>query len=206
MAYWIWWIIAKRHVSSVNGTHWRQSVLSWALSWGIQLPEGIEQSDIWPCSWFLYGPRPSPHQSALGGIPGGRGRHVTSHCTPCQESLRKLWLNAVLCWHTPSPIDGVKQHSFPVCWNVKGCCFTPDCCTSTYFDISWNTNWWRAYNGSGFICLPTAHETGTSTQWVYDVTRTFVAIKPMCKQCVPGALSPPPPPRLGTRLMISHAP
>ena len=27
-------------------THWRQSVLSWALSQGIQLPEDIEQHDI----------------------------------------------------------------------------------------------------------------------------------------------------------------
>ena len=34
--------------------------------------------------------------------------------------------------------NAVKQYSFPVGWNVRGCFM--DCCTSTYFDISWNTN------------------------------------------------------------------
>jgi len=38
----------KAYVSSVKRTHWRQPVLSWALSRGIQLPEGIEQCDIKP--------------------------------------------------------------------------------------------------------------------------------------------------------------
>ena len=56
----------------------------------------------------------------------------------------------------------------------------------------------------------------TATQQVYDITsihtcvRTHVnmvtmAIKCMHKQCVPGALSPPPPPFLGTRLIPALA-
>jgi len=46
-------------------------------------------------------------------------------------------------------------------------------------------------NGEGFNLFPEGIE------------QNSVATKRMSKQCVPGALSPPPPPRLGTRLHLS---
>ena len=92
-------------------THWRQPVLSWALSRGIQLPEGIDKRDI--------------------------------KLAQTEHQLTHNWhINAASLWH----------HQY---------------------------------------------------MYVYVRTRSprnSVAIKHMRKQCVPGTLSPPPPPHMETRL------